>query len=471
MKPRKKMALCKVDTQRGQALVPVLFIVLILTAVAATLSSQGRQEIKAAANSGADYQAYCIEQGVVRYVANQIQQLSANGITSAALPAPANQDSNGWAPMGDGWYKVDVIDTASRLNINTADVTQLVKLPVLSDNPDIACAIVDWRDSDENPTETVGGTGAESDYYQSLNPPYSAKNAPFDTVDELLLVKGITSDLFYGAAGSNSSANSVTGISSDLSSTITSGDTSNSLSELVTTYSLEQNVASDGTARVNVKTASQSDLQTKLNIPANVARRIVSDRGSNGANLKTIADLMNTNGVNRTLMNQIGDKITISSKASNPGLVNINNASEAVLRTIPNIDDIAIKAIMDARTAGTAFTGLNDVFAVTALDRQHLQRLIPYICTKSSIYLVRVRVRMPGIDRVYAAQALVEITASSETTTSGSPTTSLTGNTVQPAPVILQFREVQRNPGWSTWVSPTQQSTTPAAPSTVGITR
>ncbi len=41
--------------------------------------------------------------------------------------------------------------------------------------------------------------GAESDYYTSLPNPYKAKNAPFDTIEELLLVKGVTSEILYGS--------------------------------------------------------------------------------------------------------------------------------------------------------------------------------------------------------------------------------------------------------------------------------
>jgi general secretion pathway protein K len=40
--------------------------------------------------------------------------------------------------------------------------------------------------------------GAEDDYYQALNPPYKAKNGLIDTVEELLLVRGVTPEYFYG---------------------------------------------------------------------------------------------------------------------------------------------------------------------------------------------------------------------------------------------------------------------------------
>ena len=59
---------------------------------------------------------------------------------------------------------------------------------------EIVDSIKDWIDADEK----VTGYGAESSYYASLDPPYEAKNAPFDCIEELLMVKGITKEIFYG---------------------------------------------------------------------------------------------------------------------------------------------------------------------------------------------------------------------------------------------------------------------------------
>src|SRR5690554_5238448 len=53
-------------------------------------------------------------------------------------------------------------------------------------------AIIDWADSDNQPT---GFFGAEADYYQSLDPPYRPANAAFTSVDELRLVRGVSPPL------------------------------------------------------------------------------------------------------------------------------------------------------------------------------------------------------------------------------------------------------------------------------------
>jgi general secretion pathway protein K len=61
----------------------------------------------------------------------------------------------------------------------------------------IISSVKDWLDSGDDDTIT-GLNGAESDYYQSLDPPYSCRNGQLTYLDELTLIRGITSDLFQG---------------------------------------------------------------------------------------------------------------------------------------------------------------------------------------------------------------------------------------------------------------------------------
>jgi type II secretory pathway component PulK len=129
---------------------------------------------------------------------------------------PANPDRSGKfalvavVPDGNGGFQQSygaVIDEGGKLNVNaliqidpTGQVlyAALMKLPNMTG--DIAAAIVDWVDSDDNPFQPAdgGGSGAESSYYTSLQPGYAAKNGPLNSLDELLLVRGVTPDLLYG---------------------------------------------------------------------------------------------------------------------------------------------------------------------------------------------------------------------------------------------------------------------------------
>jgi general secretion pathway protein K len=60
-------------------------------------------------------------------------------------------------------------------------------------------SLKDWLDSGDNDAIT-GLSGAESSYYQDRKPPYPARNAPIVDLNDLLLVKGVTPELFYGTA-------------------------------------------------------------------------------------------------------------------------------------------------------------------------------------------------------------------------------------------------------------------------------
>ncbi len=62
------------------------------------------------------------------------------------------------------------------------------------DAREIIDALIDWTDSGDGEEEY----GAEEGYYRSLIPPYSCKNGPIESLEELLLVKGITQELLYG---------------------------------------------------------------------------------------------------------------------------------------------------------------------------------------------------------------------------------------------------------------------------------
>ncbi len=103
-------------------------------------------------------------------------------------------DFGGLGPEALERYRVEVMafDELSKLNINTATRRQLTGLGVIDD--ELAGAVLDWRDGDDIRCEL----GAESRYYGSLKPPISCKSAPFESTWELLVVRGVTGDLFNG---------------------------------------------------------------------------------------------------------------------------------------------------------------------------------------------------------------------------------------------------------------------------------
>jgi general secretion pathway protein K len=101
--------------------------------------------------------------------------------------------------LGNGTYTVAIIDESGKVDINAASDVVLKNLfmntGISEEEADtIVDSIMDWKD----PDDLHRLHGAESDYYQSLQNPYKAKNARFDSLEELLLVKGVTPDILYG---------------------------------------------------------------------------------------------------------------------------------------------------------------------------------------------------------------------------------------------------------------------------------
>jgi general secretion pathway protein K len=88
-------------------------------------------------------------------------------------------------------------DEERRINVNRASLEmlqrtleQLAGLSSLESGP-LAAAIVDWRDTDDSQEKY----GAEDPFYHSLDTPYECKDAPFQSIEELALVKGMTRDV------------------------------------------------------------------------------------------------------------------------------------------------------------------------------------------------------------------------------------------------------------------------------------
>ena len=162
-------------------------------------------------------------------------------------------------------------DESSKLNLNTlmklvtagtvkaADAeTALMALPEMT--VEIADAIIDWIDTDQTQMQN----GAELDYYKSLTPPYATKDNYLDSLDELLLVKGMTPQLLFGEDTNHNGVldpNENDGAAS-LPLDNADGILQRGWSAYLTIFSREINLRSDGTPRVNI---NQSDLTALYN--------------------------------------------------------------------------------------------------------------------------------------------------------------------------------------------------------------
>jgi type II secretory pathway component PulK len=103
-------------------------------------------------------------------------------------------------PLGAGAFSYRISDEEGRLNINAGVADRMQRLfsaigVEKIERDSIIDAIEDWRDTND----TTRANGAESeDYYLKLPVPYRARNGNFQDTDELLQVKGITPEMYFG---------------------------------------------------------------------------------------------------------------------------------------------------------------------------------------------------------------------------------------------------------------------------------
>lgn len=91
----------------------------------------------------------------------------------------------------DGTYAVDEFRAKQLFKL----MAVVLEIDIKEDEfADLMSAIVDWVDPDDEP---IAG-GAESEYYQGLDEPYEPHNGDFDTPEEILLVRGMQPEWYYG---------------------------------------------------------------------------------------------------------------------------------------------------------------------------------------------------------------------------------------------------------------------------------
>jgi len=187
---------------QGIALLIVLWILTILMLLVFSFSYMARTETYAtiAFKSGTEEKFFAeagLERGIMEVFYRQFYKDQTVDIEGREIWK--TDDTPYQVQIGDGLYTVRITNEQGKVDINTASEVVLknlfINMGVQAEEADtIVDSIMDWKD----PDDLHRIHGAESDYYMSLPNPYKAKNADFDTLEELLLVKGMTSEILYG---------------------------------------------------------------------------------------------------------------------------------------------------------------------------------------------------------------------------------------------------------------------------------
>lgn len=329
---------CLRRARRGMVLVLAMWVVLVLSGMMLVMARVMRGEMSATANRLAAAQAEWTARGALACVRAYLADIPPDGGEGAPgagiIPAEA-------VPLGDGYFwllKPDpedgsrwlfgLNDEASRLNINAADEDMLLMLPGVC--AETAAAIVDWR----SPEETGVPGGAKSEYYLLLSPPYQCKSGPFETLEELLLVRGVTPEMLFGpVAGSP-------------------GGAERGIHHLLTVHSSERGVAAAGDGPVNVNARSLARLNALLAeaVPADRLPRVIAEIRRNRP-FYNLFDFFFRSGLMRDEFDRVAGRLSVGRRGRRVGLVNVNTASAEVLLTLPGLDSFDVEMLLARRSA------------------------------------------------------------------------------------------------------------------------
>ena len=337
-------------------------------------------------------------------------------------------------------------DESTRLNLNTLTTLDkalagtgrqlLMALPDMTE--DVADAILDWLDEDDEPREF----GSEIEHYSGLQPPYGTKNGPLDTVEELLLVNGVTPELLFGA---DSNRNGTLDSHETLDTTSTASTDPAAFrgwSSYLTLYSLEWNVSPDRLPRTFLNGNDLNAVREGLEavFPAEWVSFIIAYRqmgpfssgvaggtGQSSASGELNMDLQPQYPINQVLdlidaqvqytfqgatapvvlaspftsagmglyLPQLQDYVTVNSAATIPGRINVNQASSTILMGIPGMTQEIVDKIISQRSPDVSGEGSAHRYETWLLSENlvtlaEMRQILPFVTGGGNVYRAQV---------------------------------------------------------------------------------
>jgi len=196
----------------GVALIMVMLVIFVLTAIAGGFAYNVKVETTLARNAQDDYEYEWLARSGVELA------MWAVGQQFAIKEQPYDSLNQFWSgrkfetndlfegfsltdnQLGRGTFSIEIVDLERKFNVNVANEQILEQAALLigvdaGDAGVINDSILDWMDRDDRSRIN----GVEGDYYLGLEPPYRCKDGPIDDLTELMLVNGVSEDMFYGS--------------------------------------------------------------------------------------------------------------------------------------------------------------------------------------------------------------------------------------------------------------------------------
>jgi hypothetical protein len=368
--------------RRGFVLLAVLVFVLLLSMIVASLLFQTAADESAANASAGSEQAWSAALSGVAELLRLAPQAGGPELDWQDNPQRLKHQLV-YEDGADQWYftvftpaapdslaelRYGLDDAASRISLRQTTIDQLAKLPRVT--PDLArtlraatappttgspvSAVSDGSDGSDGSVRSVGSVGsASSAPSEPASPP-----PPIHTLEDLLQLPGITPALLLGE---DLNQNGRLEASEDLNQ---DGTLDRGLAQYLTLDSFDPDLTREGRRRTRLN--DPSDPLPAIDLPPAFTNYLEAVRASK-TRIEHPADLLDAtskvkdaqgaevaipSGISKDELPLVLEHFTArSSDKPEPGLINLNTASAAVLATIPGIDESLAESIVSSRTS------------------------------------------------------------------------------------------------------------------------
>lgn len=360
-------------TRSGGALLITIGVVASLVAIVISATSTEQVTLRAIANRTAARRAKMMAESGIQQAIATLSTQSTTATTQQDDWYQLGQTGATRYVVGGDSFRIQIVDAASLINLDTAPEAQLDKLPLTQEQID---SLLDWRTAGQTPRSD----GGKDDYYNNLTTPYNTKLGALTTLDELLLVKGFTPKALFEPQTDT--------FSTDPLPSKTDG-TAYTLYDLCTVDSVSSlgggggaGGAGGGGGLTNINTVTQAQQLTSRGISQAVAARIIAGRGR----WTSYNALLGIPGMRIQDARILVSGFTVTNATTANGKININTASDAVLESIPNMQPDIASAIVTQQ--GTGFTSLGDLFNVSGFQLSIARQTLDSFATNSQTFVV-----------------------------------------------------------------------------------
>lgn len=205
---------CILKDNRGFALILTILIVSMVVVLTLQFNNSMWSDLYSSANLRDGIRLRFIARSGVNCALAVLSEDSSSNDSDSLQEAWANSKElslNSVTMFESGHFQVEISDLSGKIQVNRLinedgkynEAQKMLLMRLLSSEQfqldsekveNLIDAIKDWIDPDDDVTRF----GAETGYYQSLESPYSCKNGPIESLGQMLLIKGVTKELFYG---------------------------------------------------------------------------------------------------------------------------------------------------------------------------------------------------------------------------------------------------------------------------------